>query len=153
MTQLEPPHAHASRSISARSCRRRATSYRCRRASAGSSSGWRWAVRLAPEGSQIRLAAGREDGSPWVTVADEGPGIPAERQGRIFDHFYRIDKARWRAGSGLGLAIVREIAESHGGRVEAVPEPGRSSAFTIWLPLGAAASGTGAARPAAVVAG
>lgn len=94
------------------------------------------AVRVAPAGSSVRVATGREDGWAWLAVADEGPGIDAGHQARVFDRFYRVDKARSRGegGTGLGLAIVREIAESHGGSVRLFSEPGKGSAFVVWLP-------------------
>jgi two-component system OmpR family sensor kinase len=71
-----------------------------------------------------------------IRVSDEGPGIAAEDQGRIFDRFYRVDNSRTRGngGTGLGLAMVRSIAEAHEGTVEVTSEPGRT-VFTVWLPL------------------
>jgi signal transduction histidine kinase len=107
------------------------------------------AVRVAPAGSRIRVGAGREDGWAWLAVADEGPGIEPEHRERVFERFYRVDKARARAsgGTGLGLAIVREIAESHGGGVRLFSEPGKGSAFVVWLPIARAARPIPAARP------
>jgi heavy metal sensor kinase len=95
------------------------------------------AVRLAPTGSRIRLAVGSERGLAWVAVSDEGPGIAAEQQPRVFDRFWRADKARSRAdgGTGLGLSIVRQIAQSHGGDVQLQSKLGVGSTFTIWLPV------------------
>ena len=95
------------------------------------------AVRLAPAGSRIRLATGSEGDRAWIAVADEGPGIAPEDQPRVFDRFWRADKARSRAdgGTGLGLAIVRQIAESHGGQVRLHSKPGVGSTFEIWLPV------------------
>ncbi len=106
------------------------------------------AVRLAPAGSSVRLATGSEDGKVWISVADEGPGIAAEDQPKVFDRFWRADKARARAdgGTGLGLAIVRQIAELHGGQVTLRSRVGVGSTFVIWLP--AATSPTPATRPA-----
>jgi signal transduction histidine kinase len=100
------------------------------------------AVRLAPEGSRIRLATGSEGGRAWIAVADEGPGIAPEDQPHVFDRFWRADKGRSRAdgGTGLGLAIVRQIAESHGGHVRLQSKPGVGSSFVIWLPEAAPAS-------------
>ncbi len=97
------------------------------------------AVRLAPEGSRIRLATGSEGDRAWVAVADEGPGIAPEDQPHVFDRFWRADKARSRAdgGTGLGLAIVRQIAESHGGQVRLQSKVGVGSSFVIWLPVAA----------------
>jgi signal transduction histidine kinase len=95
------------------------------------------ALRVTPAGARVRLGVGREDGWAWVVVADEGPGIPPAHRERVFDRFYRIDggRARTEGGSGLGLAIVRQIAEAHGGAVRVFSEPGRGSAFVLWLPL------------------
>jgi heavy metal sensor kinase len=100
------------------------------------------AVRLAPTGSRIRLAVGSERGLAWVAVSDEGPGIAAEDQPRVFDRFWRADKARSRAdgGTGLGLSIVRQIAQSHGGDVQLQSKLGVGSTFTIWLPVASVSS-------------
>ncbi|HTF60576.1 MAG TPA: HAMP domain-containing sensor histidine kinase [Actinomycetes bacterium] len=100
------------------------------------------AVRLAPEGSRIRLATGSEGDRAWVAVADEGPGIAPDDQPHVFDRFWRADKARSRAdgGTGLGLAIVRQIAESHGGQVRLQSKVGVGSSFVIWLPVASDAS-------------
>ncbi|HZD00860.1 MAG TPA: HAMP domain-containing sensor histidine kinase [Actinomycetes bacterium] len=95
------------------------------------------AVRLAPSGSRIRLALGSERGMAWIAVSDEGPGIATEDQPRVFDRFWRADKARSRAdgGTGLGLSIVRQIAQTHGGHVQLQSKLGVGSTFTIWLPV------------------
>ena len=95
------------------------------------------AVRLAPEGSRIRLATGSEGDRAWIAVADEGPGIAPEDQPHVFDRFWRADKARSRAdgGTGLGLAIVRQIAQSHGGSIRLQSKVGVGSSFVIWLPV------------------
>lgn len=102
------------------------------------------AVRLAPEGSTIRLSAGREGPWVWLAVQDEGPGIAPDDQDRVFQRFWRGDPRAGRdAGrSGLGLTIVRQVAEAHGGVVKLVSEPGDGSAFAIWLPAHAAPSGS-----------
>jgi two-component system phosphate regulon sensor histidine kinase PhoR len=72
-----------------------------------------------------------------LQVADTGEGIPAGELPRIFERFYRVDKARTRetGGTGLGLAIVRHVAESHGGTVQVDSELGRGSTFTVTLPV------------------
>jgi signal transduction histidine kinase len=95
------------------------------------------AVRLAPQGSRIRLATGSEGDRAWIAVTDEGPGIAPEDQPHVFDRFWRADKGRSRAdgGTGLGLAIVRQIAESHGGEVRLQSKVGVGSSFVIWLPV------------------
>ena len=97
------------------------------------------AVRYSPPGSRVRLAVGSERGRAWVAVSDEGPGIPPEDQPRVFDRFWRADKARSRAegGTGLGLAIVRQIANAHGGEVQLQSRVGVGSTFTMWLPVAA----------------
>lgn len=93
------------------------------------------ALRVAPEQSTVRVSAGRKPGWIWLGVEDEGPGIAAEDQERVFQRFYRADGENGEARrSGLGLTIVRQIAEAHGGEVRLVSEPGRGAAFAIWLP-------------------
>jgi len=69
-------------------------------------------------------------------VTDQGPGIPRQHLPRLFDRFYRVDKARSRkmGGTGLGLAIVKHIAQAHGGEVTVESSVGRGSTFTITLP-------------------
>jgi two-component system OmpR family sensor kinase len=73
-----------------------------------------------------------------LTVSDNGPGIPAEHRGRIFERFYRTDRARTRAagGAGLGLAIVKAIAEAHGGTVDADERLGGGTRMVLVLPIG-----------------
>jgi two-component system OmpR family sensor kinase len=75
-------------------------------------------------------------GSALVRVADAGPGVPAEDRERVFDRFYRVDKARSRdrGGSGLGLAVARSLVRAHGGDIELSSEPG-ATVFTVRLPL------------------
>jgi two-component system, OmpR family, sensor histidine kinase MprB len=69
-----------------------------------------------------------------VSVADEGPGVPPEDLPHIFDRFYRFPAARSKPGSGLGLSIVRQIADTHAGRVQAHPTPAGTQMRLI-LPL------------------
>jgi two-component system OmpR family sensor kinase len=85
-----------------------------------------------PEGTPIRLTTAQRDGSVLLTVEDEGPGIPAEHAGRVFDRFYRVEGSV-ASGSGLGLAIARELAELMGGSVELHVIPGRTI-FALVLP-------------------
>jgi signal transduction histidine kinase len=94
------------------------------------------AVRLAPEGSRVRVAAGLDQGWVWLAVEDQGPGIPDDLQSQVFQRFYRGDAKRGRAEgrSGLGLTIVRQVAEAHGGEVRLASELGRGSTFSLWLP-------------------
>jgi heavy metal sensor kinase len=95
------------------------------------------AVKYTPEGGTIEVRVAAADaGGVAVTVADTGEGIPAEHLPRVFDRFYRADKARSRemGGTGLGLAIVKGIVEGHGGRVELTSEVGRGTVCTVTLP-------------------
>lgn len=86
----------------------------------------------------IRVSSGADD-LVLVAVTDQGQGIPASDQQRIFERFYRVDEARSRAtgGTGLGLAIVKHVCENHGGEVTVWSEPGRGSTFTMRLPSAA----------------
>jgi signal transduction histidine kinase len=76
--------------------------------------------------------------SPWIRleVTDRGPGIPEEELPRIWESFFRGERARNspNRGSGLGLAVVRQLVELHGGRVEAESRPGEGATFRVWLP-------------------
>jgi signal transduction histidine kinase len=95
------------------------------------------AVKYTPEGGEISLALARQNGSAEIIVRDTGIGIPETDQQRVFDRFYRVDKARSRAlgGAGLGLSIVRSIVEAHGGQIRIESTPPRGSIFTVSLPL------------------
>lgn len=90
------------------------------------------AVRLAPVGSTVTVGVGSVQGWAWVAVADEGPGVPEEARGQIFDRFHRGPDSQG-GGTGLGLAISRQIAESHNGQLR-VTGHGQGSTFTLWLP-------------------
>ncbi len=96
------------------------------------------AVRYTPEGGAITASVVRKHETAVVSVRDTGIGIAAEHLPRIFDRFYRVDKARSRAegGAGLGLAIAKYIAEIHGGKIEVESEPGKGSTFRVTLLLG-----------------
>jgi PAS domain S-box-containing protein len=98
------------------------------------------ALLYTPEGGIVTLSAkkagnGHGDGVV-ISVTDDGPGIPAEEQSRVFDKYYRASSSKGKHGSGLGLAIVKGVAESHGGRVELESEPGKGARFSIILPSG-----------------
>ena len=84
----------------------------------------------------VRLEALESGDEISIAVTDEGCGIPAEHLPRLFERFYRVDKARSRqmGGTGLGLAIVKHIAQTHGGRIEVESKPGVGSTFRISLP-------------------
>ena len=92
------------------------------------------AIRYSPPGGEVRLTSWLIGGEVGLTVADQGPGIPAEHRERLFDRFYRVDGARGRDGSGLGLSICREIVRAHGGRIWVESAVGRGSAFSLALP-------------------
>ena len=94
------------------------------------------AVRYTGEGGSIELSVRQEGDSAVVTVTDNGIGIPLEAQGRVFERFYRVDRARSRdrGGTGLGLAIVKHVAELHRGEVAVRSELGEGSTFTAVLP-------------------
>jgi two-component system phosphate regulon sensor histidine kinase PhoR len=95
------------------------------------------AVKFSRENGQIYLQAVRRDSEMVLSVADNGLGISKEHLPRIFERFYRADKARSRelGGTGLGLAIVKHIAQLHGGRVEAESELGHGTTIRVVLPL------------------
>jgi len=93
------------------------------------------AQKYSPEGSQIRVWTSR-NAYVCIHVSDTGVGIPPSDLERVFERFYRVDKARSRAvgGTGLGLAIVKHLVDLHGGRISVESELGRGSTFTIELP-------------------
>ncbi|HJZ49824.1 MAG TPA: ATP-binding protein [Roseiflexaceae bacterium] len=95
------------------------------------------ALQHTPPGGRVRVGLAREGARARLSVSDTGAGIAEEDLVRVFDRFYRADKARSRAigGAGLGLAIVKWIAEAHDGAIEARSSPGQGSQFILWLPL------------------
>jgi two-component system sensor histidine kinase SenX3 len=94
------------------------------------------AVKYTPPGGQVAVTGGSEDLGIVIRVSDTGIGIPEVKLPRIFERFYRVDKARSKetGGTGLGLSIVKHIAENHGGRVTAESTFGEGSTFTVYLP-------------------
>ena len=94
------------------------------------------AVKYTPAGGRVEVVGGFEGSEIVVRIADTGIGIPEDELSRIFERFYRVDKARSKAtgGTGLGLSIVRHVAQNHGGRVSVRSTPGAGSIFTVHLP-------------------
>jgi signal transduction histidine kinase len=95
------------------------------------------AIRYSADGGRIDIHLERQGTGAVLSVSDQGIGIPLDAQGRVFERFYRVDRARSRAsgGTGLGLAIVKHVAELHRGSVHVDSELGRGSTFTARFPL------------------
>jgi two-component system phosphate regulon sensor histidine kinase PhoR len=94
------------------------------------------AIKFTPEGGRIEIAARPASGGVMIEVSDTGVGIEPADLPRVFERFFKADRARRAGGTGLGLALVKHTAEAHGGRVEAESRPGEGSRFRIWLPAG-----------------
>lgn len=94
------------------------------------------AVRYSHPRGRVSVGVSKHDGLVSIAVVDQGQGIPQEQQERVFERFYRGDKARSRetGGSGLGLSIVKHVVADHGGRMNLWSAPGQGSTFTILLP-------------------
>jgi two-component system phosphate regulon sensor histidine kinase PhoR len=95
------------------------------------------AVKYSDDGSQVRITAGQKKREVAIEFADQGSGIPKKHLPRLFERFYRVDKARSRklGGTGLGLAIVKHIVQAHGGHITVESALGQGSTFTVHLPL------------------
>jgi two-component system phosphate regulon sensor histidine kinase PhoR len=102
------------------------------------------AIKYSPDGAHVRVSAEQDKGATAISVADDGCGIAEGHVGRLFERFYRVDKARSRqlGGTGLGLAIVKHIALAHGGRVSVESRPNEGSTFTLHLEANRAHSST-----------
>jgi two-component system phosphate regulon sensor histidine kinase PhoR len=112
------------------------------------------AVKFSPDGGDVTVAVRGVDGEAVVSIADHGVGIPRAAQPRIFERFYKVDRARVRGetgGTGLGLAIARHIVEQHGGRIWVESTEGAGSTFSFAMPAAGPASAT-AAIPVAITA-
>lgn len=98
-----------------------------------------------PHGTKVGLEVSVDSGTAEVRITDSGPGIPADDRERVFDRFYRVDKARSRdrGGSGLGLAVARSLVRAHGGTIDLTSHPGATT-FTVRLPRGRATAMVGA---------
>ncbi len=97
------------------------------------------AIRYTPDGGQVEIRLGIAGKEAVLEIEDTGIGIPLEAQPRIFERFYRVDKARSRdhGGTGLGLAIVKHAVDLHGGSVSVESEFGRGTTFSVRLPVSA----------------
>ncbi|HZC32115.1 MAG TPA: ATP-binding protein [Candidatus Bathyarchaeia archaeon] len=97
------------------------------------------AVKFSPDGGDVTVSTRVAGPDVVVAVADHGVGIPRAAQDRVFERFYKVDRARLRAeaggGTGLGLAISRHVVEQHGGRIWVESEEGRGSTFSFALPI------------------
>ena len=95
------------------------------------------AIKYTPDGGTIRVNAGTSGSKVWMEVADNGIGIPKSDWNRIFERFYRVDKARSResGGTGLGLSIAREIVQRHGGTIGLTDHEGPGTTVRIVLPI------------------
>jgi two-component system phosphate regulon sensor histidine kinase PhoR len=92
------------------------------------------AIKFTPEGGRIEIAARPDAGGVTIEVLDTGVGIEPADLPRVFERFFKADRARRAGGTGLGLALVKHTAEAHGGRVEAESRLGEGSRFRMWLP-------------------
>ena len=94
------------------------------------------AIAYSPPGSPVSISRRRHGGNIEIAVTDRGIGIAREHQERVFERFFRVDKARSRAtgGTGLGLAIVKHIAANHNGIIRLWSQPGTGSTFTLSIP-------------------
>lgn len=94
------------------------------------------AVKYTASGGVVEVIGDTDGRGIWVSVSDTGIGIPEDKLSRLFERFYRVDKARSKetGGTGLGLSIVRHIAEKHGGHVNVRSIPDQGSTFTVYLP-------------------
>jgi signal transduction histidine kinase len=96
------------------------------------------AIKYTPPGGRVTVSCRRAGNEYALSITDTGPGIPVDLQPRIFERFFRVDKARSRSagdgGAGLGLSISRWIAEAHQGRLELTRADSTGSTFTAYLP-------------------
>jgi two-component system phosphate regulon sensor histidine kinase PhoR len=93
------------------------------------------AIKFTPPGGRVSISAKAEGNNLLVSVADNGVGISADDLPRIFERFYKADRARTGGGTGLGLAIAKHIVEAHSGRIWAESVEGKGSTFSFTLPL------------------
>ena len=107
------------------------------------------ALQHTPAGSPVSVAVTGRAGYAQLTVADNGPGMTPEQASRVFERFYRTDRARSRArgGTGLGLSIAAALVAAHGGTITVNTAPGRGAAFRVRLPLPAGVRSTAGRQP------
>jgi PAS domain S-box-containing protein len=96
------------------------------------------AIKFSPDGGEVRLQSGMQDGRSFIAVSDQGIGIPASDLNMIFNPMYRGGNVGHVTGTGLGLSGSRRLIELMGGTIEVASELGRGSTFTVWLPMVAA---------------
>ena len=101
------------------------------------------AIKYTPDGGHIHITAGSTEDTVWMEVSDDGIGIPEKDRERIFDRFYRVDKARSResGGTGLGLSIAREIVNRHHGTIALAPHAGQGTTVRLTLPISQSQAG------------
>jgi len=108
------------------------------------------AVKFSPDGGEVRVSVGASEDDVVVAIEDHGVGIPRAAQARVFERFYKVDRARVRGetgGTGLGLAIARHIIEQHGGRIWVESVENSGSTFSFSLPIAAASTNPPVAAP------
>lgn len=106
------------------------------------------AVKFSPDGGEVVVEVREAGGEVVASVADHGIGISKVDRARIFERFYKADRARVRGGgTGLGLAIARHVVERHGGRIWVESEEGRGSTFSFAIPADGAPAGSGRSQP------
>jgi two-component system phosphate regulon sensor histidine kinase PhoR len=94
------------------------------------------AIKYNHEGGNVNIRTGKDKGRPWISVTDDGIGIPESEQDRVFERFYRVDKSHSKkiGGTGLGLSIVKHGAQLHGAEVTMKSAPGDGTAITLIFP-------------------
>ena len=92
------------------------------------------AVKFTPAGGHVLIRVTGTPGLVAIAIVDDGPGLEAKDQGRIFERFYRGDRSRSTPGNGLGLSLVKAVVKAHAGEITVQSTPGRGCTFTISLP-------------------
>lgn len=93
------------------------------------------ALKYSPGDSPLEVKARQEGQEVWISVLDQGIGIPADNLEKVFDKFYRVQRPEQVTGTGLGLAICKGIVEAHGGRIWAERRDDKGTRITIALPI------------------